>query len=83
MRDPITEEVTQTELADLLHQREIKRVVVVGLALDYCVKATALDSRAEGWHTSVPLHLTAAVNLEPDDGTEAAGALRLADITVS
>ena len=82
MRDPITGDVTQTGLAKLLHQREIQRVVVVGLALDYCVRATALDSRAEGWHTSVPLHLTAAVNLEPGDGSAAAEALRQADITV-
>lgn len=82
MRDPINGDVTQTGLANLLHQREIQRVVVVGLALDYCVKATALDSKEEGWHTSVPLHLTAPVNLEAHHGDEAISALAGAGVVV-
>ena len=83
MRDPKTGAVTPTGLAGLLREREIRRVVVVGLALDYCVKATALDSREEGWHTSVPLHLTAPVNLEPHHGEEAVAMLRAADVLVA
>ena len=35
-----------TELEGLLRERGIERVVVVGLATDYCVKATALDAAA-------------------------------------
>ena len=44
MRDPTTGEEMPTELDGLLRDRGIERVVVVGLATDYCVKATALDA---------------------------------------
>ncbi len=80
MRDPETGEASSTEMGALLEARQIERVVVVGLALDYCVKATALDSAALGLATFVPLELTAAVNLSPRDGDEAAAELRRAGI---
>lgn len=35
---------------------------IVGLALDYCVKATALDAAKLGYHTRLLMNLTAAVN---------------------
>jgi nicotinamidase/pyrazinamidase len=41
-------------------------VVVVGLALDVCVKATALDA-TEGFDTSVVVDATAPVDLQPGD----------------
>lgn len=37
-----------TDLAKLLHERGVKRVVVCGLATEYCVRATALDALKEG-----------------------------------
>jgi len=42
-----------TDLAERLQARGIKRVFVGGLALDYCVKATALDAVAAGFETWV------------------------------
>ena len=39
MRDPVTGATVPTELDALLRERGIRRVVVVGLATDYCVKA--------------------------------------------
>ena len=42
-------------------------VYIVGLATDYCVKFTALDSVAEGFKTYVIADGTRAVNLQPDD----------------
>lgn len=80
MRDPESGEATTTGMGALLEARQIERVVVVGLALDYCVKATALDSAALGLATAVPLALTAAVNLSPGDGDEAVAELRRAGI---
>ena len=71
MRDPTTGDTIPTELTALLRRHGIRSVVVIGLALDYCVKATALDAAAEDWPTSAPLHLTAPVNLEPHHGSDA------------
>ena len=53
MRDPTTGETMPTELDGLLRERDIERVVVVGLATDYCVKATALDAARLGFATTV------------------------------
>jgi nicotinamidase/pyrazinamidase len=44
VRDPVTGEETATPLDELLRRRGVGRVVVVGLATDYCVKETALDA---------------------------------------
>lgn len=43
-----------TELERLLHEHAVDRVHVTGLALDYCVRATALDARRAGF--DVVLH---------------------------
>jgi nicotinamidase/pyrazinamidase len=82
MRDPETGETTPTEMEDLLRAAGSTRVVVTGLALDYCVKATALDAAGLGHPTGVPLGLTAAVDLEPGDGERAAAELRGAGVEV-
>ena len=59
---------SSTGLDAYLRSQNVDRVDVVGLALDYCVKATALDAQALGFKTSVILSATAAVNLNPEDG---------------
>jgi nicotinamidase/pyrazinamidase len=68
------------ELADFLGKREVKRAVVVGLALDYCVQATALDARAAGYEVVVLTDATRAVNVQPGDGDRALDALRAAGV---
>ncbi len=50
-----------TGLAEWLRAHDVSDVDVVGLALDHCVRATALDAAREGLATSVLLHLTAGV----------------------
>lgn len=50
-----------TGLGAFLRARGIERVFVVGLARDYCVKATALDAADEGFETVVIEDLTRAV----------------------
>ncbi len=71
MRDPVSGTTVPTELEDLLRARGIDSVVVVGLATDYCVKATALDALRLGFRTTVPIDAIAAVDLEPGDGDRA------------
>lgn len=48
-------------LASWLRERNVTEVDVVGIATDHCVRATALDARAEGLTTTVLLELTAGV----------------------
>ena len=44
---------------------------VGGLALDYCVKASALDAIESGFQVGLILKGTRAVNVEPGDGDAA------------
>ncbi|CAN5826576.1 bifunctional nicotinamidase/pyrazinamidase [soil metagenome] len=71
MRDPQTGETTPTELAGLLAQAAVTRLVVVGLATDYCVRATVLDAREHGYPATVIENAVRAVNLESRDGEKA------------
>ncbi|MCU1538007.1 MAG: isochorismatase hydrolase [Humibacillus sp.] len=48
-------------LVDWLRDRSVGHVVVVGIATDHCVRATALDSQSAGFTTTVLLDLTAGV----------------------
>jgi nicotinamidase/pyrazinamidase len=71
MRDPLKGATVPTELDGLLRGRGIRRVVVCGLATDYCVRATALDAAALGYQTNVLLDGVQAVDLQPGDGASA------------
>ena len=71
IRHPDSGEEESTELADLLKERGIERVVVVGLATDYCVKDTALDALRLGFETVVRADAMRAVDLQPGDGNRA------------
>lgn len=61
MADPRSGEASSTGLKELLEEHEIERVVVVGLALDVCVKATALDAQSSGFTTTVVAGASAPV----------------------
>ena len=71
MRDPGTGEALPTGLEPLLRGGAVTDVVVVGLATDYCVKATALDAVRLGFHTTFLRGCAAAVDLQPGDGDAA------------
>lgn len=75
MRDVQTGETHSTGLVDLLGD-PIRRVVVVGLATDYCVKATALDALELGFETIVLREGVRAVDLRPGDGEAALVSIR-------
>ena len=82
MRDPITGETIATELEAILRDAGIRRVVVVGLATDYCVQATALDARRLGFETALLTDAVAAVDLQPGDGARAIEAMADAGVTL-
>lgn len=83
VRDPVSGETTETRLGALLDEAGVRRLVVVGLAGDYCVKETALDGRRLGYQVSVPLAATRFVNLQPGDDDRAVEELRSAGVDVS
>jgi len=78
MRDRTSGPKVPTELHALLQVRGIERVVVCGLATDYCVKSTTLDARRLGYATTVLLDAIAAVDLAPGDGQRALDEMRAA-----
>ncbi len=61
----------KTDLDDYLRFHEIELVEICGLALDYCVKFTALDAQDLGYITCVHFQGTRAVNVQPHNGRDA------------
>ena len=53
-----------TALPDLLAERRVTTVDIVGIATDHCVRATALDARAAGYDVAVYDDLVAGVDAE-------------------
>jgi nicotinamidase/pyrazinamidase len=71
-----------TGLEHLLRERGVDAVDVAGLALDYCVKATALDAKRAGFDVTVHRSATRAVEVSPGDGERTVKELRAAGIDV-
>ena len=57
----------ETGLAHCLEKRSIKEIYLMGLALDYCVKYSALDARQLGLTTYVIFDACRGIELEPGD----------------
>jgi len=60
-----------TNLAARLRERGVRRVVVCGLATDYCVLNTVIDARENGFEVLVVLEAMRAVDVTPGDGERA------------
>ncbi len=75
VRDERTGTASPTELESLLRHAGIGRLVVVGIATDYCVKETVLDARRLGFEVTVPVGAVRAVDSEPGDGARALAAM--------
>ncbi|MEX1178660.1 MAG: isochorismatase family protein [Nitriliruptor sp.] len=83
VRDPVSGDVEATELGNILEAADVRRVVVVGLAGDVCVHATALDAVRLGYEVELPLAATAFVEAAPGDGERAVEELREAGVRVT
>ncbi|HSL15848.1 MAG TPA: isochorismatase family protein [Actinomycetota bacterium] len=82
VRDPVSGETEPTTLERILRERGVERIVVAGLATDYCVVETVLDATRLGFATSVLSDAIRAVELEPGDGERAIQRMREAGATV-
>jgi nicotinamidase/pyrazinamidase len=72
---------TPTGLAGYLRERGFARVTLCGLATDFCVLYSALDSRAAGFETAVALDACRAIDF--DESLERAlAAMREADVLI-
>lgn len=71
-----------TELSTILDENGIMSVVVVGLAGDWCVKATAIDGVKLGYDVSVPVQLTRYVELNPGDEIRAVEEMKRAGVAL-
>jgi len=83
MRDPVDGSIAPTALDGLLRSANVHRVVVAGLATDYCVKATALDAVRLGYATTVLTDAIAAVDVDPGDGDRALDELAAAGVELT
>jgi len=82
MRNPAGGMSIPTELDATLARGGAKRLIVCGLATDYCVKATALDAVRLGYETAVLLDAVRAVDLAPDDGGRALDEMAAAGVNL-
>ena len=60
-----------TELSEILKEHGVKKVFICGLATDYCVRATAIDARKEGFEVILISDCVESVNIEESDGEKA------------
>ena len=71
-----------TGLGEWLREQRLGEIWVVGLATDYCVKATVLDSVQEGFRVTLFEDACRGVNLAPDHSARAVAAMRDAGVRV-
>jgi nicotinamidase/pyrazinamidase len=67
---------TATGLGDLLTRSAVDEIIVLGLATDYCVKATVLDAIGLGFGVTVVTDGCRAVELTPGDTERALAEMR-------
>jgi nicotinamidase/pyrazinamidase len=60
-----------SDLARILRDHDVDEVYVVGLATDYCVRASAIDACREGFDVTVVSDAIRGVEVEPGDSERA------------
>ena len=82
VRDPTEGTTSPTTLHRLLQERGVERLVVCGLATDYCVVETVSDAERLGYTVEVPSAAIRAVEVHPGDGERAIERMREAGAAV-
>ena len=73
----------KSDLAQILRDNDIDKVTVVGLATDYCVRASALDALREGFEVTVDSAGVRGIDVDPGDSERALDEVRAAGGTVA
>jgi nicotinamidase/pyrazinamidase len=76
VRDPLSGEREDTVLHEMLSGAGVERLVVCGLATDYCIVDTVMDARMLGYPVRVLRGAVRAVDLAPGDGDRAIARMR-------
>ncbi len=71
-----------TGLGDLLESHAVDEIVVLGLATDYCVRATALDAVGLGFGVTLVAGGCRAVDAHPGDGDRALAEMHAAGVKI-
>lgn len=71
-----------TGLSDYLQERQIKKIAILGLATDYCVKYSSLDAVHLGFEVMVIQDACRGVALHPNDIDESYAQMRQAGVTL-
>ena len=66
----------------MLREHDVDEVTVVGLATDYCVRATSLDALRHGFAVTVDRDGVRGIDVEPGDSERALAELRDAGASV-
>jgi nicotinamidase/pyrazinamidase len=82
VRDPTDGATSPTTLHRLLQERGVERLVVCGLATDYCVVETVSDAERLGYAVEVPRAGIRAVEVRPGDGERAIERMREAGAAI-
>lgn len=72
----------QTDLADLLKEKSVQQVFVMGLATEYSVKETALDANNLGFETFLIEDACRAANWDENDGQKAIHEIQECGVTL-
>jgi nicotinamidase/pyrazinamidase len=71
-----------THLDEVLHALNVNRVIVCGLALEYCVRAACLDAVKAGFSAVLLIDGTRPVEVEPGDAERTLEELRAAGVEI-
>jgi nicotinamidase/pyrazinamidase len=73
----------KSDLARKLREGGVEKVAICGLATDYCVRASAIDARREGFDVTVVEDAIRPVEVEPGDGERAIEQMKEAGVKVA
>jgi nicotinamidase/pyrazinamidase len=71
-----------TGLVEYLREQEVSEIFICGLATDYCVKFSALDSIGSGFRTRIIEDACRGVDLNPGDSAAAIAEIRKAGAAI-
>lgn len=74
------ERLRSTGLSEFLTEQQVTDLYILGLATDYCVKFSALDAKADGFHVHVITNACRGINLHPTGSDDAKAEMQQAGI---